>query len=313
MEHGTWNGIFVFLLFVACSPSKPSSPTLATVNDEKIALEDFQKAMEMENWKFGSEMGLTQDRLKQLKTKVVESLLKNRLLLQEASRRHIQLSSEEVEKNLAQFKSYYSNKEDFEKLLQLKGLTLKDFREQRVQELKIKKLMEEVAREQVPLSTEDLKQYYDFHPEEFKHSEQVHARQIVTDSKEKGEALRKMLVDGISFEETAKKYSLSPDRKQGGDLGWFGRGEMPIEFDQVCFHLKAGELSPVVKTPYGYHLFLVLENREAGQLPFDEVKDSLQKKLMAAKGEGAFQKWYEGLRASAQIEVHTELLEEKRE
>ncbi len=120
-----------------------------------------------------------------------------------------------------------------------------------------------------------------------------------------------MLVGGASFEEVARKYSLSPDRKQGGDLGWFGKGIMPQEFEQICFHLKINELSPVVKTPYGFHIFQVLEMREAGQSAFDEVREEIRERMVGTKGRGLFQSWYEGLRAKAKIEVRTELLEEK--
>lgn len=297
-------------LIIACSPSKPHSPVLVTINGEKITLADFQKALGLEQWKFGGEVGLTGERLKQFKTKVLETLIKDHLLLQEADKRAIPVSNLEVEQGVSEFKSYYPKQEDFEKLLQLRGWTLEDFRTEKMQELKIKKLMEAVTKEENPFSEEDLKQYYAAHAEEFRHPEQVHAKQIVTDTKEKAEGLREMLLKGSSFEEVARKYSLSPDRKQGGDLGWFGRGVMPPEFDRVCFQLKVGVLSPVIKTPYGFHLFQVLETRGAGQFPFDEVGEEIKKKLMETKGRDVFQKWYEVLRSQAKIEVHTELLDE---
>ncbi|MDO8526389.1 MAG: peptidyl-prolyl cis-trans isomerase [Deltaproteobacteria bacterium] len=300
----------VLLIGAACTP-KPHSPVLATVNGEKITLEDFQKSMDATRWKFGSELGLSAERLKQLKTSAVESLLKDQLLLQEANRRGIEVSSSEVDKSVAQFKGYYSREEDFEKMLELKVMTSKDFREQRKKELRIKRLIDVVIAEQLSLTDEEIQKYYESHLSEFKHGEQVRARQIATDSREKAEALRKMLVDGTSFEEVAKKYSLSPDRMQGGNLGWFERGVMPGDFERVCFRLKPGELSAVIKSPYGYHLFEVLETRGAGQLPLDEVRESIRKKFLEINGREAFQKWYEALRAGAKIEVKTELLDEK--
>ena len=310
MDQGRWTKRILFVLFclIACSPSKPASPTLATVNEQKITLDDFGKALTMEQWKFGSEGGLTPAQAKQLKTQVLETLLKDALLLEEADKRGITIPDAEVEKSVGQFKNYYAKEDDFEKLLQVRGLTLKDFKEQRRKELRIKKLSEQVTVEQIKLTPEVLKKYYEAHLSEFSHPEQVRARQIVTDTKEKADALRKMLIDGASFEETAAKYSLSPDRKEGGDLGWFGRGIMPQEFDHVCFGLKPKALSPVVKSPYGFHLFEVLETRGAGQFSFDEVEADIQKRLMQSEGRDVFQKWYDGLRAAAKLEVHQELL-----
>ena len=71
--------LILLLLVASCSP-KSRSPVLATVNGDSITLQEFQKALGMEEWKFGSEIGLTGERLKQLKTKVVESLLKDRII-----------------------------------------------------------------------------------------------------------------------------------------------------------------------------------------------------------------------------------------
>src|SRR3989338_6280444 len=302
--------LILLLLVASCSP-KSRSPVLATVNGDSITLQEFQKALGMEEWKFGSEIGLTGERLKQLKTKVVESLLKDRILLEEARTKGVKVTEFEVKESLDHFKKAYPKEEDFNKLLEAKGLTLKDFEEHRKRELTIKKLMDIVGKEQDSISDEEIKSYYDTHSQEFQHPQQVHARQIVTDSKEKADSIHNMLVGGASFEEVARKYSLSPDRKQCGDLGWFGKGIMPQEFEQICFHLKINELSPVVKTPYGFHIFQVLEMREAGQSAFDEVREEIRERMVGTKGRGLFQSWYEGLRAKAKIEVRTELLEEK--
>ena len=312
LVHGPWSmvhGLFLVLSFLlACSPFKPASPTLAIVNGSIITLDDFKKAMAAEQWKFGSEFGVSPERLKQLKTQVLETLLKDRLLLAEADKRKIQIPESEVEKSVEQFQSSYTKQDDFAKVLQMRGLSLKDFREERAEEMRIKKLSEQIVAEQSVITEQDLKKYYEAHRSEFQHPGQVHARQIVTDSEEKGEALLKRLEGGGSFEEIAKKYSLSPDRKVGGDLGWFGRGIMPQEFDRVCFNLKLKAFSPVVQTPYGFHLFQVLEIRGAGQLPFDEVVGDLRKRLTELQGRDLFQKWYESLKGQAKIEVHTELL-----
>lgn len=300
---------FLILLLVFACSQKPDSPELATVNGEPVLLVDFRKALDMEEWKFGMEVGLTEKRLQQLKTRVLDSLLKDRLLLQEADKRKIAVSDAEVGESLDRVRKSYPNRGDFEKLLQSRGIKLEDFRGERLKELRIRKLMESVAQEQLLLTEERLKKYYDEHRADFHHPDQVRARQIVTDSEEKAESVRALLEGGMSFEEVAGKYSLSPDRKKGGDLGWFGRGEMPVEFEQACFRLKANTLSPVVKTPYGFHLFEVLEKRGAGQLPFDAVREAILAKIAETEGRAAFQKWYETLRSQAKITVKTELLE----
>ncbi len=299
--------LFTLFLLFACSSQK--SPTLATVNGQKISVADFQKAMELEQWKYGGEVGFTPERWVLFKQQTLDILLRETLLLQEASKRNIQVFAKEVDQMMGQLKKQYPKGDDFEKLLQAKGLSLEDFKERRIRELQIKQLMEKVTLEQLPITDNLLKKYYESHLQEFKHGEQVRARQIVSDSPEKANALKKMIEEGKPFEEVAQEYSMSPDRKKGGDLGWFERGMMPEEFDHVCFRLKPGQRSLVVKTPYGFHIFEVLEKRRAGFQPFDEAKEAIRRRMMAEAGAEAFQKWYEPLYSSAKIEVKQDLLE----
>lgn len=292
------------VFFFSCSPSSPPSPILAKVNSQVVTLAEFQRYLQAEQWKYGEIQPL------QAKAKLLDAFLKDQLLLAEAKEREIVVSSEEVDESLSKFKNLYPREEDFEGLLISKGWSLRDFAEQRAKELTIQKLGEAVVAEQLKLPQQDLQNYYEQHKEEFQHPEQVHARQIVTDSKEKVLALREMLIKRGAFEEVALKYSLSPDRKRGGDLGWFGRGVMPKEFDAICFSLPVGELSPVIQTAYGYHLFEVLEKRPAGEFSFAEVQQEIRETLKAQRGREVFQKFYEVLRAQARIEVYANVLQQ---
>lgn len=303
--------LFVFLAlgFAACARKPAPSPVLATLNGEAITVAEFEKALARERWKFGGELSMSSQRLHAVKQQVMEELLKERLLLQEAKKRGVEVSPEALQKETALFKNHYSNAEDFKKFLEIRGMTSAEFEEEIRKKLRLQKLTEEVTLEKSPITDEDLQKYYNTHLSEFWHGEEVRARQMVTDSKEKAYALRGRLLNGDAFEALARQYSMSPDRKQGGDLGWFARGVMPPEFDQICFNLKPGELSEVIQTPYGYHLFEVLEVRGAGQLPFDAVKEDLRKKRVEEKAKEIFHQWYGPLRDAAKIEVDTAALE----
>ncbi|HDI51475.1 hypothetical protein DRQ15_03700 [candidate division KSB1 bacterium] len=79
--------------------------------------------------------------------------------------------------------------------------------------------------------------------------------------KTEAEALHilQQLRQGADFEELAKKYSLDPSARKGGDLGYFGKGELLKEFEEAVLKLKPGEISGVVKTPLGYHIIKRIE------------------------------------------------------
>lgn len=295
--------LFFFLTFflLSCSTSKPASPLVAVLNGESITLGDFERFVELEKWKFGEMADAPNEKL-------LDHFIKNQLLLAEAERRGIQVTSAEVQNKLETFQDHYPKGEDFAQLLSAKGWTREDFAKQQVQELTVQKLAEAVTEGAAQVGEAEVKDYYENHLAEFEHPEQVLARQIVTDSREKSFAVRAMLLKGAPFEETARKYSLSPDRKNGGKLGWFERGVMPKEFDDICFYLKVGELSQVIQTPYGYHLFQVLDKRPAGRFSYPEAREKIEAQLKTEKGRAVFQAWFEKLRSEAKIKVYAEVL-----
>ncbi len=90
---------------------------------------------------------------------------------------------------------------------------------------------------------------------------QVRASHILVDSEAEAKRLLNMIRAGKKFEKLAKKHSKCPSGKKGGDLGYFGRGMMVPEFDNVVFTMNKGEVSSPVKTQFGYHLIMVVDRR----------------------------------------------------
>ncbi len=85
----------------------------------------------------------------------------------------------------------------------------------------------------------------------------LNASHILVKSESEANALLFDLRRGKSFEDAAKEHSLCPSKKRGGDLGWFGKGQMVKEFEDAAFALKKGELSKAVKTQFGWHIIKV--------------------------------------------------------
>lgn len=296
------------LVFAACSSAKSPSPVVATVNGEAVTLGEFQNAFENQLWKYGEEPLLSKKRYQSAGREVLEGLLQRKLLLQEADRIKLLVSEKVLEKSLADFQDRYADRKEFENFLRLKGQSFGEFRRQRHEDLKIRQLFERIVGERVTLTPSDLQTYYEQNRELFRFPEQIRVRQIVTDSAEKAAALREMIGEGISFREVAEKYSLTPDRNKGGDLGWFARGVMPEEFDKICFSLPIGKLSGVMKTRYGHHLFEVLGKRGPGLLSMAEAEEKIGRALTEERGRAIFSEWYEALKLKADIRVQEELL-----
>ena len=115
--------------------------------------------------------------------------------------------------------------------------------------------------------------------------------------------LRQQLVEGADFAELAKQYSADPgSAAQGGDLGFFGRGQMVKPFEETAFSMKPGQVSGMVETRFGYHLIMVTERTPASTLSYEEVKDRLEQYLKQQKIQEEIAAYVETLKSKAKIE-----------
>lgn len=126
---------------------------------------------------------------------------------------------------------------------------------------------------------------------------QQKAREMLTD-------LKKQIEDGADFAELAKKYSDDPgSAAQGGDLGWFGRGQMVPEFEEAAFSLQPGQVSDIIETQFGLHILKVEDKKLELPEDFEENKEQYRKQKLEERRNQAWQRYIQQLRESAKIEI----------
>lgn len=175
----------------------------------------------------------------------------------------------------------------------------------------MEKLLEQAVYSKVSVTDEEVSAYFKANRKQFDRPEQVRARQIVVADEAEGQEVLGLLRQGQDFAEVAAEYSLSPDAERGGDLGFFGRGEMPPEFDEIVFDLPVKRLSDLVKSEYGYHIFLVEEKRKAARLNKKEAAEEIRSILEGSKKEEVYLNWLQDMRARSVISVDWNQLEQK--
>lgn len=144
-------------------------------------------------------------------------------------------------------------------------------------------------RDQVKITDQELRTEYDQNLEGFKRPEQVHARHILiktggerseAQAQQEIEKIRQRIAGGADFASVASEVTEDTASKpQGGDLGFFGRGQMVKEFEDAAFNAKAGEVVGPVRSPFGFHLIQTLEKRPGVLVPFEEVKEQIRARL----------------------------------
>jgi parvulin-like peptidyl-prolyl isomerase len=295
----------VSLAFNSCSlPDE----TAAVVNGRTIATAELESAYERSLAQFGEMVPPGAEESRRIRKALLDRMIDRDLMLQEAANRNLRPTEDEIAATARQLQGDLQERE-FKAVLAEAGLERSQWIEKIADDLSLEKLQEEEVYRHVKVSEEEMADYIRRHREGGEERpEEVRASQILVRTREEAGNAAKRIKGGADFAEVAREISLSPDAEGGGDLGYFSRGQMPQEFDAVVFNLKAGKLSAVVETTYGYHLFLVTDRRASHRKSDEEIGEELRRILVARKREKAFRSWVAALREGAQIRYNEKIV-----
>jgi parvulin-like peptidyl-prolyl isomerase len=180
----------------------------------------------------------------------------------------------------------------------------------------MQKVLDLAVKDVPPATEEELRKFYNDNPDKFNAPERIRASHILllvnakntpeqkAEIKKKLEGIRgEIEKKTITFAEAAKKYSEDlTTAPKGGDLNFFARGQMVKIFEDVAFALNIGAISPIIETPYGYHIIQVTEIKQAGKETFEASKSAIQTYLDQIAKRNAVQKYVDGLKQKATID-----------
>ncbi len=291
-------GIIIICAFVLYLNKAPSENIAATVNGEVITTQDINEQYES-----------VPDMYRQFITKemILNQSINELLLLQEAKKQGISVSTGELSKVIddAIIQSGLS-KEEFEKTLKEQNLTMDFMEDYYKKQLIINKLLNKTVFSKMIISSSEIEEYYNNNKNEFITPEQVRARHILVESVEEAEEILKQLNNGADFIELAKEKSTCPSASQGGDLGYFTKGQMVAEFEDSAFALGVGEISPVVETQFGYHIIKLLDKKPETAISLEDATKDIEEKLKLEKQNAAFVDYLDMLREKADIKIFKE-------
>jgi peptidyl-prolyl cis-trans isomerase C len=293
-------------LLLACARRGPPEldPSLvAMVNGESIPVVEFERELALAYEVPEGATAPAPDQLLALKQTVLQGLVDRQLLLQDARAKGITVAPEAVLGAVSRLKAEYQDA-GFQEALAEGRLSEADFQRKTAARLTVEKLVDEVVYERVAVTEEELQGFLEAHATEFQEPEEVHAAQIVVKDVEDARRLREELRGGAKFAAIARAHSLSADGRLGGDLGWFPRGVMPPEFDKVAFSLEPGQISDVVTSDYGFHIFKLLERRPAHRKELAQVRREVERRLLRDKKEKAQAAYVRSLRDRAAIRIN---------
>lgn len=276
----------VVAIFFAGAYAETLDRVVGVVDDQIILLSELDAQIQlyaMQN-KIAIPDTTTLDSLRKV---ILDKMIDDKVLLVQAERdTTIKVTSKEVGEALTNqiemIKSQFPSEDAFRAQLRAEGLTLRELREQYQDEVKNQLLKDRLIQSRlakVRVSSGEVKQFYEANrdsiPDKPAGVRLAHILIGVTPSQATRDSLysfatliRDKALSGEDFETLARNYSDDPSADKGGDLGWFGRGEMVPEFEQAAFALQPGQISDVVETTFGFHIIKVTGRKE------DRVKAS---------------------------------------
>ena len=310
-----------WILVGACVVSSPSSleterQILASVGDEPVYVDDFRSRLHYQTLP-AEEGAPAVSPTPAQKTALLANMIEERLLMREAERHNIVVGTDEIDAALARMTHGWEKPTPdndcpgcvLDQVLAARKLTRADLNRNLRTQLMIQKFFRDFVFARIPVTDTEIETYIAENPETLLRPERVHAKQILLKTEEQARAVLVALRRGASFEDAAIEHSLAVEGKHGGDLGWFPRGVMPKFFDETCFSLRPGAVSPAVRSDYGFHIFKIIDRTEAGERALDEVRDEVERKIRASKEARAEGATIAELRAKTPITIQEALLE----
>jgi peptidyl-prolyl cis-trans isomerase C len=252
-------------------------------------------------------MGVSKVLLSPLRDQLIEQIIDHYLIIEYGRENTITLSENELQQAINSIKKEYTE-DAFQEALLRGYVDFEEWKDRLREQLLKNKIIKNAITSISPPSYKEIQRYYEENLNEFRYPRMLEFRQIVTRTREEGEELLQRLRNGESMSELARKNSIAPEAENGGNVGWVALGQLDESMEKVLFSMSPGKMSPVIKTPYGYHIFEVLSIRPEGTKKLPEVLSEIESKFIDQKREAAFKKWLGELRTHFKVKVNKQLL-----
>ncbi|HKL81245.1 MAG TPA: SurA N-terminal domain-containing protein [Desulfobacter sp.] len=300
--------ILGFFWAVSCLAQEVVDRIVAIVNDDIVTLSqlDMAAAPYRENIEASQESSARKkEMMAQMYTQVLNQLVENSLVLQEAERMGITVDDTDVDNAVENFKREHNlDQESLELGLAAQGMTLEQYRERIREQILQSMIVSRAVRAKIVITDEEIKDYYDSHYQEFKGKKTYHLKNIIVRDSTDLSTVQEKLENKVAFSQVAKDYSIGSNASSGGELGKFDISSFSDEIKKALEGVGKGQYSRPVDMGDAFQILYVADIISQGQGPVqEEVEKQIQDILYREHGEAQFKKWMENLKNSAHIKI----------
>jgi len=288
---------------------------VAVVNDEPITQSeiDMSFAPIYQQYTHSYEGTTLMEKLEEARLGVLNQLIEDKLILQEAQSLEIEVSDDDVEARINELKQRFSSSQEFLEKMREEGLTIRSLRQRNRDQMMVQRLKQYQVYSRVSVSPQEVENYYNDHLDEYTQDEKVKASTImvrkdadVEDQTAVSDAMTAILNTykaGTSFADLAREHSQEAHAQDGGALGFVTKGDMIASVDEAIFATNVGELSEIIESDIGYHVFLIEAKQEKKVTDFEALKETIRNAVFRQKVEERYTAWIGELNKNAYISI----------
>ncbi len=262
------------LTFSGCGKATEKNPVLASIGSSKITMADF-------NERIANLPAQYREIIRKRKKEYLDELVNNTLLYQEALRKKV------------------ASEKDVKKVI-----------EEARKKILVARLLKDEIDDVIDIEEEEIVNFYYANQSKYLEPEVFRASHVLVFSRKEAEEIFETLRRGADFDKTAKSKSIDPTAQNGGDIGYFAKGQLMPKFEAACGSLEIGEVSTVVKTKLGYHIIKLTDRKSPELKPIDEVTGEIRHTLYISKHKKLLNELIEKLKGKTAILINEKVLAE---
>lgn len=292
--------LFFFLIVTSCFKKNNSltNKPIAKVNDNILTVKEFSNKLAMRLRDLDSLAAKDPGVNQRIKDEILNVFIVRSLMLDWAIKNKIEITEEELEKEVNAIRSLYPDDLSFRRMLAEESVAFADWRMNLKLNLLEKKVSKEINKKIRPPTEAELRSFYTENKESFRRKERIYIHQIVLKDEARAEFIKSELKK-FNFADLAKKYSLGPEAVKGGLVGWIEKGS--VDFYDSIFKRPLNQVGEPVKTPFGV-LLVKIEKREPETLPpFEEVKAKIERRIIELKEKSEYVSWVDAQLRSSRV------------
>lgn len=307
--------ILLFPVFSFAVRQEVVEEIVAIVNDDIITLSDYRDAYGI-NYRLLQAQFKGEDFKKQLefmKKNLLDQLITERLLLQEANKMENLNVDEQVRMFIDNLKKENSidSDEELKRILMQQGTSYEEWRRTLTENMMKEAVIFSEVQRNIVVEEVEIVNYYKLHSEEFTEPPEFKLKAITLTSgsgsdegiEAKKQEISRKITAGEDFGALASEYSEGPEKESGGDLGDFKKGDLAKELEEAVENLKQGEVTPWIHFRNGWYLLKLVEKKEARLKTFEEARDDIEKKLFAEEAQVKYEEFMKALREKSYIKI----------